>query len=328
MQPGLDSAPGAGAPRRAIDHVSMRVPVAGPSGRAGEVRRQLEGGEFESAHAVAVVDAGVLVGVVRLERLLAAPADTPLADLVDGPPAVIAPGADQERAARTMVESGGGSLAVVDESGRFRGLIPPERILAVVAAEHDVDLARLGGYLAGAARARGAAQESVGRRLWHRLPWLLLGLLGAMGSALIVAGFEQELDANVLIAFFIPAVIYMADAVGTQTETVLIRALAVGVPARAMVARELLSGLVMGTLIGGVFLVFALVGWGEPRIAVAVGLALVASCSLATMVAMTLPAAFQRLGRDPAFGSGPLATVVQDLLSIAVYFAIVLAVGV
>ncbi len=68
------------------------------------------------------------------------------------------------------------------------------------------------------------------QRLWHRLPWLLVGLLGAMAATALVGGFERQLEANVLLAFFIPAVVYMADAVGTQTEAVLIRALSAGKP--------------------------------------------------------------------------------------------------
>jgi len=66
----------------------------------------------------------------------------------------------------------------------------------------------------------------------------------------------------------------------------------------------------------------SLLGWGDGSVAAAVALALFASCSIATLVAMALPWIFQRLGADPAFGSGPLATVIQDLLSIAVYLAI------
>ncbi|NLT06412.1 MAG: magnesium transporter [Solirubrobacterales bacterium] len=171
--------------------------------------------------------------------------------------------------------------------------------------------------------ARLAAEEPVARRLVHRLPWLLIGLAGAMASAILMGAFDARLEANVVIAFFVPAIVYMADAVGTQTEAVLIRALAAGVRTRAIVTRELLSGLIMGLAVGVAFFVFAAVGWGDARVAIAVALALVASCSVATAVAMILPTIFQRLGRDPAFGSGPLATVVQDLLSIAVYFAIV-----
>ncbi len=70
--------------------------------------------------------------------------------------------------------------------------------------------------------------EPVARRLWHRLPWLGLGLLGAMASAVIVGAFEEEIREEVLLAFFLPAVVYMADAVGTQTETVVIRGMALG----------------------------------------------------------------------------------------------------
>ena len=67
------------------------------------------------------------------------------------------------------------------------------------------DLARLGGFLAGTSQARTAAEEPVARRLWHRLPWLALGLLGAMASAAIVASFEDELAQQVLLAVFVPA---------------------------------------------------------------------------------------------------------------------------
>ena len=61
-------------------------------------------------------------------------------------------------------------------------------------------------------------------------------------------------------------------------------------------------------------------------VALAVGLALFAACSTATVAAMLLPWLFSVSGRDPAFGSGPLATVIQDLLSILIYFAIAAAV--
>ena len=92
---------------------------------------------------------------------------------------------------------------------------------------------------------------------------------------------------------------------------------------RAVFARELITGLVMGAVVGGVFFAFASIGWGDEQVALAVAFALVASCTIATLVAMALPAAFHRFGRDPAFGSGPLATVLQDLLSIAFYLAAV-----
>ena len=310
----------------AAEYATESVPVARRDQRVGEVRGQLPGREFRCAEDVVVLESGRLVGLVSIERLLAADSDAGVDDIMDRDPPRVAPDTDQERAAREMAERHECSQAVVDADGRFLGLIPPYRMLRVLLDEHDEDLARLGGYRLGTARARGAAEEPVTQRLWHRLPWLLVGLLGAMAATAIVGGFEHQLQANVLLAFFIPAVVYMADAVGTQTETVLIRALAAGVTVRSVLRRELLTGLVMGIVIGGAFLGFALVVWGDLEVAVAVALAMFASCSIATLVATALPAAFQRLGKDPAFGCGPLATVFQDLLSITVYLAIVVAI--
>jgi magnesium transporter len=98
--------------------------------------------------------------------------------------------------------------------------------------------------------------------------------------------------------------------------------LSVGVGIRDVALREIASGAAIGLVIAAAFLPFAFFVWGDGPVAVAVALALLASCSIATLVAMFLPWLFQRRGYDPAFGSGPLATVAQDLLSIAVYFAV------
>ena len=62
--------------------------------------------------------------------------------------------------------------------------------------------------------------------------------------------------------------------------------------------------------------------WGDPDVALSVGFSVLAACSTATVAAMALPWLFEKFGLDPAFGSGPLATVVQDLLSIWIYLSI------
>ena len=315
--------PSAGEESRGVasDHATLRVPTAGPSEVVGKMRESLAGASFDSAADIVVLDRGALIGAVPLEVLLAADPEARISSLATNPPTV-APDMSQEVAASLMAERGEGSVVVVDADGHFQGLIPPNRVLGVLLEEHEEDLARIGGFRAGSGRARRAAEESVALRLYHRLPWLLVGLVGAMASAILVASFEEELDAKVLLAFFVPAVVYMADAVGTQTEAILIRGLSVGVAVRDVLLRELVTGAVTGVLIGAAFVPFVLIGWGDAKVAIAVALALFASCSIATLVAMALPWLFQRRGIDPAFGSGPLATVIQDLLSIAVYLAI------
>ncbi|HZO66424.1 MAG TPA: hypothetical protein VFB74_15590, partial [Kribbellaceae bacterium] len=93
---------------------------------------------------------------------------------MDPDPPIVAPSTDQERAAWTAVQHGEPGLAVVGADGRFHGLIAPQRLLAVLLAEHDEDIARLGGFLHTTDEARTASTEPVSRRLWHRLPWLLV----------------------------------------------------------------------------------------------------------------------------------------------------------
>ena len=310
----------------ALEHATDQVPVAAAGETAAEVRARLIGQEYESAADVVILDGRRLVGLVPVERLVAMADQQPMNAVLEKP-LIVSHATDQEVVAHQLVERGETSgAAVVDADGNFSGLVPMWRMLAVVLAEHDEDLARLGGYMKGSASARLAAEEAVRQRLLHRLPWLLVGLVGAMLSAIVIGAFEEQLDQVLLLAFFLPAVVYLADAVGTQTEAILIRGLSVGIDMHRVVRKELISGGVIGAVIGLCFLPFALIGWGNTEVAVAVALALFCACSLATLVAMLLPLAFHRLGIDPAFGSGPLATVIQDLLSIVVYLLIATAV--
>jgi magnesium transporter len=310
----------------AIDHATSRVPVAEPWEYAGAVRERLAGTHFESVSSLAVLERGRLAGLISMERLLAAEGEVPLSEIMDVDVPAVSPDTDQEQAALEMIRRNESNLAVVDRDGSFRGLVPARRMLAVLLEEHHRDLARLGGYMAGTRGAREAAEEKVTRRLLHRLPWLVAGLAGAMASALLVGAFEHQLESVVLVAFFLPAVVYMADAVGTQTETVLIRGLSVGIDVKRVMRREAGTGAVIGVLIAVLFFPFAIVGWGDAEVALAVSVALFASCAIATVVAVALPLLFVRFDRDPAYGSGPLATILQDLLSIAVYLGVATAI--
>jgi magnesium transporter len=306
-------------------HVCRLVPVAAPIARAEDVKNSLQGIHFESATHIGVCEAGKLVGVLRIEELISAAPDAKIGEIMDDDPPVVAPGVDQEKAAWKAVQHGESALAVIDDSRRFIGFIPPDRLLAVLLHEHDEDMARFGGFLRETSMARSASEEPVAKRFWHRVPWLLVGLAGALLAADIVGVFEQELRANVMLAFFIPGIVYLADAVGTQTEALVIRGLSVGVGIGRVVQREILTGLFVGMALALGFFPLGWWRWGDTTMAMAVALAILTTCATASMVALSLPWALDRLGIDPAFGSGPLATVIQDLLSVIIYLAIATA---
>lgn len=309
---------------RALHLATREVPIFAPDTTAGEALTAMRGMRFDSAAAIAVLDAdGRLIGIATLEAVLAASAGQRLRDVMDAAPPTVAPETDQEHAAWQAVHRAEPYLAVVDGGARFLGLITPHRFLAVLLQEHDEDLARLGGFLRSVESARSTSIESVRKRLWHRVPWLVVGLIGAMASAILMSAFDEHLNADLAIAYFVPGIVYLADAVGTQTETLAIRGLSVGVGIRRIAAREALTGLAVGVLLGTVMWPVVAVMTANPALALAVSLTVVGAGTVSTVVALCLPWLLHRLGRDPAFGAGPLATVAQDLLSILLYFGAV-----
>jgi magnesium transporter len=241
---------------------------------------------------------------------------------MDRDPPVVRPGVDQEVAAWQAVRRDESALCVVDAAGRFLGLIPPRRLLAVLLAEHEEDLSRLGGFVRSTTTIRATSEEPVQRRVRHRLPWLFVGLIGALLAADVVGWFAAQLQRNVMLAFFIPGIVYLADAVGTQTETIVVRGLSIGVAMRRMASRELLAGVAIGLALAALAGPLVWWRWQDGLLALSVALAILAACSTATVAALLLPWCFDAAGVDPAFGSGPLATLLQDLLSIVIYFGI------
>jgi magnesium transporter len=306
----------------AEEHLTRNVPIVSPDATARQIWDSLVGRRYDCATDVAVCDDGRLRGLVTIERLLSAEPTARAAALMDPDPPAVRPGDDQEIAAWKAVQHDERSIAVVDASGRFVGLIPPRRLLAVLLAEHHEDMARLGGVLAASSPARLSMRESVGRRFARRLPWLLVGLVGVMAAGDLVAAFEAGLRRHLVLAFYLPGVVYLADAVGTQTETLVVRGLSIGTPLGRVVGHEAATGLLIGAALALASVPLTLWRWGSGPVALVVGGSLLAACAVATLIAVSLPWVLHRSGADPAFGSGPLATVIQDLVSILIYFQI------
>jgi magnesium transporter len=306
----------------AAQHATRQVPIVEPGQLIEDVRRLLAGRRYDSASHVVVCESGRFRGVATIEEVLAAPAGAVMGAIMDRAAPIVGPRVDQEVAAWRAVSHQESALCVVDGDGRFLGLIPPHRLIAVLLSEHEEDLSRLGGFLRDVSVARSSSEEPPQRRFRHRIPWLLLGLAGALGAADLVASFEAQFQLNILLAFFIPGLVYLADAVGTQTETIVVRGLSLGIPMGRMILRELIAGVAIGAALALVAAPLVWWRWGDPAVALSVGLSVFAASSTATVVAMALPWFFEAAGLDPAFGSGPLATVLQDLLSIWIYLSV------
>ncbi len=308
----------------AAEHLVTRVPRARPGDTVRSTLSGILGDLFDSTEAVFVVDeAGHLEGLVRLRDLLAVPPDRTLGEVMTAKPQTVRPEEDQERVAVVAITRNVPVVPVVDAEDRLLGAVPPEALIEVLRREHVEDLDRRADLRREDLRARVAIEAPPARRVRDRLPWLLVGLLGSAVATFVVSRFEEAIGSRVAIAFFIPAIVYLADAIGTQTETVAVRGLSRShIPLPLLLAGELRTGLIIGLVLGGLSFPAVWAAFGDLHLAAAVALSIVTAGGLATTVGLLLPWLLSRAGKDPAFGSGPLATIIQDVLSVLIYFFI------
>jgi magnesium transporter len=304
------------------ERLTTAVPRADAGELAGQVLEELSGGAFTTVETIYVVGSDQrLLGTVRLADLYAAPRNVPVGTLMTRDLVSVHPDLDQEHAATLAIRHDLFSLPVVGENDRFLGAFPPAAIMQVLREEHLEDIHHMAGIWHHSESARLALQAPPRRRALYRLPWLLLGLVGSMAAASLASQFEETLRTHIALAFFIPAIVYLADAVGTQSEAVAVRGLSL---TDAGVGRLLLGEFSTGVLLGGVLAsmaaIFTILAFGSPRLSMVVGISVLAACALATTIGFFLPWLFEQAGWDPALASGPIATIVQDVLTLLIYF--------
>jgi magnesium transporter len=299
------------------------IAVAQEHDVAADVLAALRVNRPQFSDVVHVIDARRrLRGAVALSALAAAPPQQAMAALMH-PGHAVSVDADPEHAASIALRHGLVAVPVVDHGGHLQGVVPPRALMEVLRREHVEDLHRMAGIRRETAQARLAIEAPPVRRARDRLPWLMVGLAGSVLATGVVAMFEAALQAKIALAFFVPAIVYLADAIGTQSEAIAVRGLSLShAPMRSLVWGELRTGLLIGLALGALAWVAVWLTFRDPRLAATVALSLVIAGAAATTIGLTLPWLLSRLGRDPAFGSGPIATIVQDVLSLAVYFVI------
>ncbi len=309
-----------------IGHYLVRnVPRAAAERSAGAVLEGLRGRRFDWAGAVSVTGPDERIeGLVPLTALLAAAPETPLGALAGPGIEPVAEDMDREDAASLAITRGAEALAVVDRAGRFQGIVPAAAMLAILREEHLEDLHRMTGMIRHAGAAAGALEAPPVSRVRNRLPWLLLGIAGSALATLVMARFEAALSAQVAIAFFVPAIVYLADAIGTQSEAIAVRGLSLSTAGLAHLLKgEIATGTLLGAIMAGIALPAIWLAFGDVRLALAVSAALLTAGAVATTVGLLLPWLFEHAGLDPANASGPVATILQDVASLLIYFGFV-----
>lgn len=284
--------------------------------------------EAETINYVYVTDSeDCLHGVLSLRGLVLSPPHTLVQDLMVHDAVRVLVTADQEDAARTLVEHDLLAIPVVDEDNHLLGIITVDDVADILEQEATEDIERLGGsepleepYL--------SASPFL---LWRkRVIWLLVLFLAAAYTTTVLQYFEAELDAAVALAFFIPLLIGTGGNVGSQVVTTIVRAMAVenirlGDIAR-VVLKEARVGLMLGAVMSTVMFVRALMLRTGYDIAIIVASSVAIIVFWATIVGAILPLLLRRAGVDPAVVSAPFISTIVDGTGLLIYFMIARAI--
>lgn len=234
------------------------------------------------------------------------------------------PGASQERVVYIALKNNIKAVPVVDEHNTFLGVVPNHTILSILYKEAHEDLLHMAGITHPHAVHSNVIDTPLLISYWHRAPWLFLGLLGGLFSATVIGLFEETLQQNLLLATFIPLIVYMSSAVGMQMETCLIRDLALDHRlrfARYLQRQLLITGLIALTVSAAMYAAMFLLH-GDTKLGLVMGVSMAAAVMSSVMTGLLMPYLFSRLRLDPADASGPVATILQDLLSVVIYFSV------
>ncbi len=275
-------------------------------------------------YAVYVVDAQArLVGSVPLTDLLLSQADTRVADVMDDDVLTVGADVDQEEVARIMERYDLVALPVVSAAGRLLGRITIDDVVDVIREEAEEDLQRAVGI-----RGDEELSTSVFKVSRGRLPWLAVGMAGAFVSGLVIQGFEGALARAIVLATFIPLVTATGGNAAIQSAAIAVQGLTSGDlrlrDGLKRLGKEMLVALVNGVVLGiAIGAVVVSMGQGDPaRLALTVGLTLLAVIVIATTNGALVPFLLQRAGIDPASAMGPFVTTLNDIVGLSVYFAI------
>lgn len=158
----------------------------------------------------------------------------------------------------------------------------------------------------------------------HRVSWLFIGLLGGIFTTFIVFKYEAILSTDLRLAFFIPVIVYLSGALGIQTETIYVREIFERKKINLIkyLFKECIVGFSSGIISGLILGCFSFFWFKSYHLSLTIGLTMLINLSIAPLLAILVPNILYRNHIDPALGSGPVATIIQDLISLFVYFLV------
>ena len=275
------------------------------------LRRKVD--EAETIYYAYVVDGRHrLLGVLTMRDLIMNDPDTPIEEIMIEDVLTVPPEMDAEEVAHLFDRYNFLALPVLDEQRRLLGIVTVDDVIDSIREEETEDMHRLVG-IAPEDRVFAPWQESLKRRQ----PWLLINLVTAFAAAAVVQVFEGTIAQITALAVLMPVIAGQGGNAGSQTVTVVVRAIALGEisagQGRRVLVKELtlgvLNGLIIGVLVAGV----ASAWQGDPTLGLVVAVSMLLTLVTAGAAGAVIPLGLRLMGADPALASTVVLTTVTDI---------------
>jgi len=280
------------------------------------------GKDSETVNRIYVTDSRWhLLDDVELRHFILADPDTPVADIMDHACARVSAFADREEAVALIRRYDITALPVVDSEGVLLGIVTVDDMLDVAEAEATEDFHRV----ASVGPIRTSLREAtVGFLYRRRIGWLFALVFMNVFSGAGIAYFEETIAASVALVFFLPLLIDSGGNAGSQSATLMVRALATGDVRMTdwfrLLGKEVGVSLLLGlSMAAGVT---AIASFRAPEVVVVVALTMTIIVIWGSLIGMSLPFILTKLGRDPATASAPLITSLADISGVLIYFSL------
>jgi magnesium transporter len=276
--------------------------------------------------AYAVDQNGTLLGVVSLRDLVVSPAKRTVAEIMNPNIVSVPVEDDQEEVARVIAKYDLLALPVVDRHHRIVGIITVDDAIDVVQEEATEDVHKMGAvepleqpYL----------KTPFLTLIRARAPWLVVLFVAGLATRNVLEYFSQsEIPGMTKLLWFVPLIVASGGNSGSQSATLVIRALSLGrvqmSDVKRVLVRELSVGLFLGVLLGVVGMGSAAV-WETTRylpMVLSVGFAVLCVVTWGALVGAGIPLLMVKLGIDPAVASNPFISSMCDITGLILYMQI------
>lgn len=273
-------------------------------------------------HAYVIDEQRKLQGVISLRTLILAAPEQLIGDIMLSKVISSNVHQNQEDVAKTIARYDLIALPIIDNNGALVGIVTHDDAMDVASDEATDDFHKSGGVSSLVSSFKDTSIKILYRK---RVFWLVFLVFGNLISGVGIAHFEDVIAANLVLVFFLPLLVDSGGNAGSQSATLMVRALATGeVVMRdwfSLLGREALVALLLGITMAAAI---AVIGYfrGDAVVSLVLALSMVCVVMIGCVIGMSLPFVLNKLGFDPASASAPLITSVCDASGVAIYLFI------